>query len=66
MSTAVDDAPGLTGHDAAAVPRADALVRLAAASGRDAALDPARVAPLYVRDKVAQTVAERLAQGGKA
>ena len=60
------DAPGLTGCDAAAVPRADALVRLAAASGRATALDPARVAPLYVRDKVAQTVAERLAQGGKA
>ena len=29
-------------------------------------LDPADAAPLYVRDKVAKTVAERLAEGGKA
>jgi tRNA threonylcarbamoyladenosine biosynthesis protein TsaB len=29
-------------------------------------LDPALVSPLYVRDRVAQTVAERLAAGGKA
>lgn len=35
---------------------------LLAGEGMDAAL----AAPLYVRDKVAQTVAERLAQGGKA
>lgn len=31
-----------------------------------AALDPALAAPLYVRDKVAKTVAERLSEGGKA
>jgi tRNA threonylcarbamoyladenosine biosynthesis protein TsaB len=30
------------------------------------ALDPALAAPLYVRDKVAKTVAERLSEGGKA
>lgn len=29
-------------------------------------LDPALAAPIYVRDKVAQTTAERLAAGGKA
>jgi tRNA threonylcarbamoyladenosine biosynthesis protein TsaB len=29
-------------------------------------IDPADAAPLYVRDKVAKTVAERLAEGGKA
>lgn len=56
-------------HRAAAglVPEAGALVRLAAASLRHApALSPEHVALHYVRDKVAQTVAERLAQGGKA
>lgn len=31
-----------------------------------AAIDPALAAPLYVRDKVARTVAERLAEGGRA
>lgn len=39
-----------------------ALPRLVKGEGLDAAL----AAPLYIRDKVAQTVAERLAQGGKA
>lgn len=29
-------------------------------------IDPALAAPLYVRDKVAKTVAERLAEGGRA
>lgn len=29
-------------------------------------IDPALAAPLYVRDKVARTVAERLAEGGRA
>ena len=29
-------------------------------------IDPAEAAPLYVRNKVAKTVAERLAEGGKA
>lgn len=37
-------------------------LRLAAGEGIDAAL----AAPLYVRDKVAQTTAERLAAGGRA
>jgi tRNA threonylcarbamoyladenosine biosynthesis protein TsaB len=31
-----------------------------------AGIDPALAAPLYVRDKVAKTVAERLAEGGRA
>ncbi|MBT0960713.1 tRNA (adenosine(37)-N6)-threonylcarbamoyltransferase complex dimerization subunit type 1 TsaB [Denitromonas iodatirespirans] len=49
------------------VPEAGQLVRLAARSLRHApALSPEQVALHYVRDKVAQTVAERLAQGGKA
>lgn len=48
-------------------PQASTLARLAsvrwlAGEGMDAAL----AAPLYVRDKVAKTVAERLAEGGKA
>ncbi len=48
-------------------PRASAVARLAAprlarGEGGDAAL----AAPLYVRDKVALTVAERVAKGGKA
>ncbi|MCB1961372.1 MAG: tRNA (adenosine(37)-N6)-threonylcarbamoyltransferase complex dimerization subunit type 1 TsaB [Rhodocyclaceae bacterium] len=62
----VADAARLTGCDPDARAEAGALVALAAAQGLDAAIDPAQVAPLYVRDKVAQTVAERLAQGGKA
>jgi len=49
------------------LPTAAALVRLAvpraqAGEGIDAAL----AAPLYVRDKVAKTVAERLSEGGRA
>lgn len=49
------------------LPRARATAALAAqllAAGK--AIDPALAAPVYVRDKVAQTVAERLAGGGKA
>ena len=37
-------------------------LRLAAGEG----IDAARASPLYVRDKVAQTTAERLAAGGRA
>ncbi len=49
------------------MPSAGAVATLAAprfAAGEG--VDPAEAAPLYVRDKVAQTVAERLAAGGKA
>jgi len=49
------------------MPDAEACAILAvAAFRRGEGIDPALAAPLYVRDKVAQTVAERLAQGGKA
>lgn len=51
--------------DAEAVPHAAAVARLAA--GNPASwIDPALAAPEYVRNRVALTVAERLAQGGKA
>lgn len=50
-----------------AMPLAEAVAHLAAPRlARGEGLDPAFAAPLYIRDKVAQTVAERLAQGGKA
>lgn len=53
--------------DAAARPRAAAIARLAARSlRRGDALDPALALPLYVRDRVALTTAERVARGGKA
>lgn len=39
-----------------------AALKLAAGEARD----PALAVPLYVRDKVARTIAERLSQGGKA
>ena len=49
------------------MPSAEAVVRLTAPRlERGEAIDPADAAPLYVRNKVAQTVAERLAVGGKA
>lgn len=49
------------------MPTADAVLRLAAPRlARGERIDPADAVPVYVRDKVAQTVAERLAQGGKA
>lgn len=49
------------------VPMAVALLPLAVdAVERGEAIDPAQAAPLYVRDKVAKTVAERLLEGGKA
>lgn len=50
-----------------AMPGAAAVARLAAprlAGG--GGIDPAGAVPLYVRDKVARTVAERLAEGGRA
>lgn len=49
------------------MPSAAAVARLAAPRlARGEGIDPADAAPLYVRDKVAKTVAERLAEGGKA
>ncbi|WP_227814870.1 tRNA (adenosine(37)-N6)-threonylcarbamoyltransferase complex dimerization subunit type 1 TsaB [Nitrogeniibacter aestuarii] len=54
------------GVDANALPQASALVRLAMARGLSQAVDAVHAAPLYVRDKVALTTAERLARGGKA
>ena len=51
----------------ALVPTATAMLPLAAARlARGEAIDAALAAPLYVRDKVAKTVAERLREGGKA
>lgn len=48
-------------------PRAGGLLRLAGPSfARGEGIDAALAAPLYVRDKVALTTAERLAAGGKA
>ncbi len=49
------------------LPTAAAVAALAAPRLlRGEGIDAAEAAPLYVRDKVALTVAERLAQGGKA
>lgn len=56
---------GVLGRHAAMVPRAHEVASLAARSVTDA-IAPELAAPLYVRDKVAFTTAERLAQGGKA
>ncbi|WP_018606985.1 tRNA (adenosine(37)-N6)-threonylcarbamoyltransferase complex dimerization subunit type 1 TsaB [Uliginosibacterium gangwonense] len=50
-------------QDANAVPGAAAVARLAGSTNW---VDAAEAAPLYVRDRVALTVAERLAAGGKA
>jgi len=49
------------------LPTASALARLAAPRvARDEGIDAALAAPLYIRDKVAKTVAERLSEGGRA
>ena len=49
------------------LPTAAALVRLAAPRAmRGEGIDAALAAPLYIRDKVAKTVAERLSEGGRA
>lgn len=49
------------------LPTAAAVARLGAIGlTNGAAVDPAQAAPLYIRDKVAKTVAERLGEGGKA
>lgn len=53
--------------EAEAMPGAAAVARLGASLLQaGGGLDPALAVPLYIRDKVAQTVAERLATGGKA
>jgi len=57
----------LRGVAADARPRAGALLRLAAPRfARGEGIDAALAVPLYVRDKVAMTIRERLALGGKA
>ena len=57
----------LTGCRPDMVPRAEEVARLGAmAVGRGALTPPELAAPLYVRDKVAFTTAERLARGGRA
>ena len=49
------------------LPHAEFVARLAGPRmERGVHIDPAEAVPLYVRDKVAKTVAERLAEGGKA
>ena len=49
------------------LPSAAALARMAAPrAARGAGIDAALAAPLYIRDKVAKTVAERLSEGGRA
>lgn len=57
----------LIGVDGTAVPSAGDVARQAAIALREGGGIPAELAaPLYVRDKVALTTAERLARGGKA
>jgi len=56
----------LAGCDSLAVPSAEAVARLAAARGEAGIVPAEQAVPLYVRDKVALTVAERLARGSKA
>ncbi|NTV71882.1 MAG: tRNA (adenosine(37)-N6)-threonylcarbamoyltransferase complex dimerization subunit type 1 TsaB [Azonexaceae bacterium] len=49
------------------MPTAAAVARLAAPPAvRGEGIDAALAAPLYIRDKVAKTVAERLSEGGRA
>lgn len=57
----------LTQQHPDAVPRAGEIARIAAQRVSEGAiLSPELAAPLYVRDKVALTTAERLARGGRA
>ena len=56
----------LAGCDTLAVPTAEAVARLAQTRGEAGMIPAEQAAPLYVRDKVALTVAERLARGNKA
>jgi tRNA threonylcarbamoyladenosine biosynthesis protein TsaB len=53
--------------DSQVLPNAASLARLAAPRAvRGEGIDAALAAPLYIRDKVAKTVAERLSEGGRA
>jgi tRNA threonylcarbamoyladenosine biosynthesis protein TsaB len=54
---------GVLADDTVSVPTAKAIAELA---GQMDWVDAAKLAPVYVRDRVAFTVAERLASGGKA
>ena len=55
----------LASIDAKVFPTASAVARLAApVLARGDGVDAAHALPLYVRDKVALTTAERLARGG--
>ncbi len=57
----------LWGRNSTAVPHAADVARLAAREVREGRLlAPKYAVPLYVRDKVALTTAERLARGGRA
>lgn len=58
--------PALARHEAL-LPTAAAVARLGAKAWRETGgLPPEQAVPVYVRDKVALTVAERLAAGGRA
>lgn len=60
-------APIVSGFRDEVLPSAGAVAALAAPRlTRGEGIDAAEAVPVYVRDKVALTVAERLAQGGKA
>ena len=60
-------APWVEGWRPEIAPNAEAVLRLAAPRlARGETIDPADAYPVYVRDKVAKTVVERLAEGGKA
>ena len=53
--------------DEKCMPSAEAVVRLAAVKfAKGECLDPANALPLYVRNKVAKTIEERMAEGGRA
>jgi len=56
----------LVGCDPLAVPTAEAVARLAALRGEAGIVSAEQAAPLYVRDKVALTVAERQMRSSKA
>ncbi|MDR1463441.1 MAG: tRNA (adenosine(37)-N6)-threonylcarbamoyltransferase complex dimerization subunit type 1 TsaB [Azoarcus sp.] len=56
----------LAGCDPLALPSAETIARLAAEAGEADIVPPECAAPLYVRNKVALTTAERLARGSKA